>query len=56
VPEYLKSTTGVASLDDPIAPMPGVVEKVLVEEGATVEQGAPLVIMIAMKMEVNCEL
>jgi 3-methylcrotonyl-CoA carboxylase alpha subunit len=33
------------------APMPGKVIAVLVEPGATVERGAPLVIMEAMKME-----
>ena len=36
-----------------MAPMPGVVERVLISEGATVEQGEPLVVMIAMKMEVR---
>ena len=53
LPEYLQSTTGIGSLDDPVAPMPGVVERVLISEGATVEQGEPLVVMIAMKMEVR---
>jgi len=33
------------------APMPGVVEKVMVEEGQQVEAGDPLVVIIAMKME-----
>ncbi len=33
------------------APMPGLIVKVLVEVGAEVEQGAPLVVMEAMKME-----
>ncbi|XP_076472864.1 methylcrotonoyl-CoA carboxylase subunit alpha, mitochondrial-like [Babylonia areolata] len=51
VPDYLQSSSGGGSLDDPVAPMPGVVERVLVSEGATVEQGEPLVVMIAMKME-----
>lgn len=41
------------ALDDPVAPMPGVIERVLTKEGATVEQGEPLVVMIAMKMEVG---
>lgn len=44
----------VGSIDDPIAPMPGVIEKVAVEPGATVQKGEPLVVMIAMKMEVKC--
>lgn len=34
-----------------VAPMPGVVEKVFVSPGQTVEAGDPLVVMIAMKME-----
>ncbi|MPC14388.1 Methylcrotonoyl-CoA carboxylase subunit alpha, mitochondrial [Portunus trituberculatus] len=34
-----------------VAPMPGVVEKVFVSAGQTVEAGDPLVVMIAMKME-----
>lgn len=35
----------------PVAPMPGVVDKVSVTEGQRVEAGDPLVTMIAMKME-----
>lgn len=35
------------------APMPGVIEKILVEPGQTVKQGDALVVMIAMKMEVK---
>ena len=35
----------------PVAPMPGVVDKVTVAEGQRVELGDPLVTMIAMKME-----
>lgn len=34
-----------------VAPMPGKVLKVLVTEGATVEAGAPLLVLEAMKME-----
>lgn len=36
-----------------VAPMPGVVEKVFVSPGQTVAAGDPLVVMIAMKMEVS---
>lgn len=38
-----------------VAPMPGVVEKVMVEVGQTVEAGHPLVVIIAMKMEVSVD-
>lgn len=41
--------TGVAG--GAVAPMPGVIEKVFVTPGQTVEAGDPLVVMIAMKME-----
>jgi len=33
------------------APMPGLVQRVLVEPGQTVEKGAPLLVLVAMKME-----
>lgn len=36
--------------------MPGVVEKVFVSAGQTVAPGDPLVVMIAMKMEVRVRL
>ncbi len=36
---------------DPIAPMPGIIDKILVQEGTNVKQGQPLLVMTAMKME-----
>ncbi|CAL1539238.1 unnamed protein product [Lymnaea stagnalis] len=50
-PNYLKSAVGAGSVFDPVAPMPGVIEKVVVQPGSKVEKGDPLVVMIAMKME-----
>ncbi|XP_071178245.1 methylcrotonoyl-CoA carboxylase subunit alpha, mitochondrial-like [Mytilus edulis] len=51
MPKYMKATKGAAGADDAVAPMPGVIEKVTVQPGAEVQQGDPLVTMIAMKME-----
>lgn len=51
-PKWLKEGSGAtAGSDGAISPMPGVVEKVLVSAGQTVESNDPLVVMIAMKME-----
>jgi len=51
VPKYKLQGGSVGSAGDAKAPMPGVIEKVMVEDGAEVAQGAPLMVMIAMKME-----
>ncbi|CAF0993876.1 unnamed protein product [Adineta steineri] len=40
-----------ATSDNPIAPMPGTIDKILVQEGTNVKQGQPLLVMTAMKME-----
>ena len=52
IPKFMLSTGGVAGAEDAVAPMPGVVEKVAVSPGMEVQKGDPLVVMIAMKMEV----
>jgi len=51
LPKFLSMNMSVAGLGDAVAPMPGVIEKVMVEDGASVNAGDPLVVMIAMKME-----
>lgn len=43
--------TASAKVSDLKAPMPGLVLELLIEEGATVEKGTPLMILEAMKME-----
>ena len=54
VPKFLqKRAGGGAGAGDAVAPMPGVIEKVSCKEGDKVEAGDPLVVMIAMKMEVS---
>ena len=53
VPQYQAAVSSGSSIDDPVAPMPGVIEKIVAEPGTAVEKGDPLVIMIAMKMEVS---
>merc|ERR1711973_593209 len=45
LPKYKSAGVGGGSLGDAVAPMPGVIEKVVVQAGD------PLIIMIAMKME-----
>merc|ERR1711874_775534 len=50
-PKFMLDRAGGASLGDAVAPMPGVVEKVMVADGDSVNAGDALVVMIAMKME-----
>ena len=52
-PEFVTASRGTSEIGGAVAPMPGVVEKISVEPGQRVEAGDPLVIMIAMKMEVR---
>merc|ERR1719270_69986 len=51
VPKYQLQGGSSGGAGDAVAPMPGVIEKVMVEEGAAVAAGDPLMVMIAMKME-----
>jgi len=51
IPKFLSKLTGSSTSGGAVAPMPGVIEKVLVQEGSQVNKGDPMVIMIAMKME-----
>merc|ERR1739844_315861 len=50
VPKYQLQGGSTGGAGDAVAPMPGVIEKVMVEEGAAVAAGDPLMV-IAMKME-----
>ena len=53
-PKFLSAINkGGAASGGAVAPMPGVVEKVCVAEGDEVNVGDPLVVIIAMKMEVS---
>ena len=51
LPKFKGAGSGGGGLGDAVSPMPGVIEKVAVQEGVAVEAGDPLVVMIAMKME-----
>ena len=51
-PDFVTATMGAVSKGGAVAPMPGIIEKVNVSVGDKVEAGDPVIIMIAMKMEV----
>ncbi|XP_067949692.1 methylcrotonoyl-CoA carboxylase subunit alpha, mitochondrial-like [Watersipora subatra] len=51
LPKYQTSDMAGATPSDALAPMPGVVDKVFVQPGERVEEGQPMLVMIAMKME-----
>lgn len=46
-----ESESVLGSLDKAVAPMPGVLDKILVKSGDEVKKGDPLFVLIAMKME-----
>nr|CAG4641521.1 EOG090X02EP [Eurycercus lamellatus] len=51
-PSFLTSQgKGNQSKGGAVAPMPGIIEKILVQDGEEVKVGQPLLVMIAMKME-----
>lgn len=51
-PSFLTSQLeGSLSQGGAVAPMPGIIEKILVKDGEEVKVGQPLLVMIAMKME-----
>uniref|UniRef100_A0A8B9MRC6 Methylcrotonoyl-CoA carboxylase 1 n=1 Tax=Accipiter nisus TaxID=211598 RepID=A0A8B9MRC6_9AVES len=53
VPKYLSAVSSVGMQSGAVAPMTGTVEKVFVKAGDKVNIGDPLMVMIAMKMEVS---
>jgi biotin carboxyl carrier protein len=55
VPDRTSAPGLVLSVGDVIAPLPGVILKLLVKEGDKVSEGQPVVIMEAMKMENEIE-
>lgn len=44
-----------SGIQNAVAPMPGIVSKVLVDVGSRVTAGDPVLVLIAMKMEVSYE-
>lgn len=54
-PKFVNATSGSAygAVGAAVSPMPGVVDKVLVSPGDSVRKGDPLLVIVAMKMEVR---
>lgn len=55
VPNRTSPPGAHAGIGEVIAPLPGVILKILVKEGDSVDQGQPVATMEAMKMENNIE-
>lgn len=51
LPKFVSTESDSGAKKGAVAPMPGVIEKVLVQNGTEVKQGDPIIVMIAMKME-----
>ena len=51
-PNFISSGQALSAAGGQVAPLPGSVERVLVKEGDTVQEGDVLVVLLAMKMEV----
>nr|CAB3263679.1 methylcrotonoyl-CoA carboxylase subunit alpha, mitochondrial-like [Phallusia mammillata] len=51
LPAYLTDADSSSGVGQPIAPLTGTIQKVLVAPGDAVGEGQPLVVMLAMKME-----
>ncbi|XP_023227212.1 methylcrotonoyl-CoA carboxylase subunit alpha, mitochondrial-like [Centruroides sculpturatus] len=50
-PKFVNLESVGSSSGGPVAPMPGIIEKIMVKDGDAVKEGDPLVVIIAMKME-----
>nr|CAG4643783.1 EOG090X02EP [Lepidurus arcticus] len=50
-PKFLSQIDASKSSGDTVAPMPGIIDKIMIQDGQQVNTGEPLMVMIAMKME-----